>query len=50
MAATTENQKNPKAVSTSLSGKNQARRVKRKAEKMMTAEKWNRWKRIGLVK
>jgi hypothetical protein len=50
MAASTEDRNYAKVPSTSLSAKNQARRVKRKAQKMMTPEKWDRWKRIGLVK
>jgi len=39
-----------KPVTTSISGKNQKRRVERKAKKMMTREKWDRFKRIGVVK
>jgi hypothetical protein len=50
MAAAVETRTYVKAPTTSLSGKNQARRVKRKAARLMTAEKWDRWKRIGLVK
>lgn len=45
-----EDRKYVKVPATSLSAKNQARRAKRKAQKMMTPEKWDRWKRIGLVK
>lgn len=42
--------KKPEAKSTSLSWKNQQLRVKRKAKKMMTWEKSDRFRRIGLIK
>lgn len=39
-----------KAKATSLSWKNMKRRVERKAKKMMTWEKSDRLRRIGLIK
>lgn len=50
MAVLAEPRKYVKVPSTSLSAKNLAKRVKRKAMKMMTPEKWDRWKRIGVAK